>query len=471
MILVIGVGAMVLHGPGGRGPAPAAHRLTRRDASAGHRGDHAVVRAGAHPPAQRGAQPAGARDPQLHLEPLHVLPGVQGQRSRRCGRSRRCWPTWTRWPRPRRCCAAAASDAVREGLVPRRGVPGVAVPAATARARCFLQDADPCAVKPEKLAAVIRRVARALPDGRARDHLRARERRWRGARRSTSRCSSTPGLTRVHLGLESGADEVLMAIDKGCTSGDLIAAGEKVLARRPRALLLPDAGAGRARGGRRARRGLRPRDPRGGGGRARRAPAGRAPAHGRRGAGHAARPSARRRASSCCPTTSRSRRSCATCSSSSGTPASSCAPTTCSTCCRSWRARCRATADASSRCSTSTWAGRATSRRAFAVGVRLGIFRRLADRDDPGRRRAARRAVRRLSRSRAPTNCCRPPRRSARASSDACRPRAARGRSGRRRSRRCPAPRSPVRYRCTVGPTAATSSSTRRRGERLDAAM
>ena len=40
--------------------------------------------------------------------------------------------------------------------------------------------------------------------------------------------------------------------------------------RRPRALLLPDAGAGRARGGRRARRGLRPRDPRGGRGRARR---------------------------------------------------------------------------------------------------------------------------------------------------------------------------------------------------------
>jgi radical SAM superfamily enzyme YgiQ (UPF0313 family) len=37
------------------------------------------------------------------------------------------------------------------------------------------------------------------------------------------------GLTRVHLGLESGADEVLMAIDKGCTGGDLIAAGENVV--------------------------------------------------------------------------------------------------------------------------------------------------------------------------------------------------------------------------------------------------
>jgi hypothetical protein len=37
------------------------------------------------------------------------------------------------------------------------------------------------------------------------------------------------GLTRVHLGLESGADEVLMAIDKGCTSGDLVGAGRKVL--------------------------------------------------------------------------------------------------------------------------------------------------------------------------------------------------------------------------------------------------
>ena len=37
------------------------------------------------------------------------------------------------------------------------------------------------------------------------------------------------GLTRVHLGLESGADAVLMAVDKGCSSGELIAAGENVV--------------------------------------------------------------------------------------------------------------------------------------------------------------------------------------------------------------------------------------------------
>ena len=35
------------------------------------------------------------------------------------------------------------------------------------------------------------------------------------------------GLTRLHLGLESGADEVLQAVDKGCSSGELIAAGRR----------------------------------------------------------------------------------------------------------------------------------------------------------------------------------------------------------------------------------------------------
>ena len=127
----------------------------------------------------------------------------------------------------------------------------------------FLQDADPCAVKPEKLAAVIRRVRERFPTV---ERVTTYGRASTLARRAPEDLAllADAGLTRVHLGLESGADEVLMAIDKGCTGGDLIAAGEKVLRRRPRALLLPDAGAGRARGRRRARRGLRPRDPRGG---------------------------------------------------------------------------------------------------------------------------------------------------------------------------------------------------------------
>ena len=92
----------------------------------------------------------------------------------------------------------------------------------------FLQDADPCAVKPDKLAAVI---------GRVRERFTAVDRVTTYGRASTL-ARRTPeqlellrdaGLTRVHLGLESGADEVLMAIDKGCTSGDLVTAGENVV--------------------------------------------------------------------------------------------------------------------------------------------------------------------------------------------------------------------------------------------------
>ncbi len=92
----------------------------------------------------------------------------------------------------------------------------------------FLQDADPCAVKPEKLAAVIRRVRERFP---AVERVTTYGRAATLARRTAEQLALLvdAGLTRVHLGLESGADEVLMAIDKGCTSGDLIAAGENVV--------------------------------------------------------------------------------------------------------------------------------------------------------------------------------------------------------------------------------------------------
>ena len=93
---------------------------------------------------------------------------------------------------------------------------------------CFLQDADPCAVKPEKLAAVIRRVRERFPTV---ERVTTYGRASTLARRAPEDLAllREAGLTRVHLGLESGADEVLMAIDKGCTSGDLIGAGGKVL--------------------------------------------------------------------------------------------------------------------------------------------------------------------------------------------------------------------------------------------------
>jgi len=88
----------------------------------------------------------------------------------------------------------------------------------------FLQDADPLAVKPDKLAAVVTRVRERFPTV---ERVTTYGRASTLARRTAAHLGMLrdAGLTRVHLGLESGADEVLMAIDKGCTSGDLIAAG------------------------------------------------------------------------------------------------------------------------------------------------------------------------------------------------------------------------------------------------------
>jgi len=91
----------------------------------------------------------------------------------------------------------------------------------------FLQDADPCAVKSEKLAAVIRRVKERFPSvERVTTYGRARTL----ARRSPDhlRLLREAGLTRVHLGLESGSDVVLQMVDKGTTADELIQAGTQV---------------------------------------------------------------------------------------------------------------------------------------------------------------------------------------------------------------------------------------------------
>ena len=92
----------------------------------------------------------------------------------------------------------------------------------------FLQDADPCAVTPDKLAAVIEHVRRAFPTvtkvttyGRAATLARRRP--------AELALLAAAGLTRVHLGMESGSDEVLARVDKGCTAAQLVTAGRQVL--------------------------------------------------------------------------------------------------------------------------------------------------------------------------------------------------------------------------------------------------
>jgi hypothetical protein len=117
--------------------------------------------------------------------------------------------------------------AIREGLVPSEAYQ-VALFLGDGARTCFLQDADPCAVKPEKLAAIIRRVRERFPTiERVTTYGRASTLARRAPEHLTMLRQA--GLSRVHLGLESGADEVLMAIDKGCTSGDLVGAGVRVL--------------------------------------------------------------------------------------------------------------------------------------------------------------------------------------------------------------------------------------------------
>ena len=119
------------------------------------------------------------------------------------------------------------TGAIHRGLVPREAYQ-VALFLQDGARQVFLQDADPCAVKPEKLARVIRHVKARFP---AVTHVTTYGRASTLARRTAEQLALLvdAGLTRVHLGLESGADEVLMAIDKGCNGGDLIAAGENVV--------------------------------------------------------------------------------------------------------------------------------------------------------------------------------------------------------------------------------------------------
>ncbi len=92
----------------------------------------------------------------------------------------------------------------------------------------FLQDADPCAVAPATLAAVIEHVRRAFPTvtsvttyGRAATLARRRP--------PQLALLVAAGLTRVHIGMESGSDDVLARVDKGCTAAQLVAAGRRVL--------------------------------------------------------------------------------------------------------------------------------------------------------------------------------------------------------------------------------------------------
>ena len=123
---------------------------------------------------------------------------------------------------------AACRVAVRRDEVPDEAAQ-VALFLADGGRSAFLQDADPMAVPPAKLAEIVRRVHQRFP-GLERVTTYARAATL--ARRSADglREVREAGLSRVHVGLESGADAVLERIRKGCTAAQAIEAGRKTLA-------------------------------------------------------------------------------------------------------------------------------------------------------------------------------------------------------------------------------------------------
>lgn len=123
---------------------------------------------------------------------------------------------------------AAYRLAVRDDEVPPEAAQVALFLAAGGRS-AFLQDADPCAVPPAKLAEVVRRLRERFP---TLERITTYARVSTLARRSAEdlRVIAEAGLTRVHVGLESGADAVLERIAKGCTAAEQIAAGRKTVA-------------------------------------------------------------------------------------------------------------------------------------------------------------------------------------------------------------------------------------------------
>ncbi len=123
--------------------------------------------------------------------------------------------------------AGGSLTALRSGAVPPEAYQ-VALFLRDGARSVFLQDADPCALATSRLAGVIEHVRGAFPTvtrvttyGRAATLARRRP--------SELALLATAGLTRVHVGMESGSDEVLARVEKGCTAAQLVAAGTQVL--------------------------------------------------------------------------------------------------------------------------------------------------------------------------------------------------------------------------------------------------
>ena len=93
----------------------------------------------------------------------------------------------------------------------------------------FLQDADALAIKPADLAGILAHLRERFPSiERITSYSRARTIYRR--KQSDLDTLKAAGLDRIHIGLESGSDEVLKLVDKGSTKAIQIEAGLKVKA-------------------------------------------------------------------------------------------------------------------------------------------------------------------------------------------------------------------------------------------------
>ncbi len=79
----------------------------------------------------------------------------------------------------------------------------------------FLQDADSLAIRPERLLPVLERLRERFPSV-DRVTVYARSRTLCARTRDQLRTLRAAGLTRIHIGVESGSDRVLELVNKGC---------------------------------------------------------------------------------------------------------------------------------------------------------------------------------------------------------------------------------------------------------------
>lgn len=93
----------------------------------------------------------------------------------------------------------------------------------------FLQDANSLLLKPDELVKVLEKLRSVFPrvtriTSYARSHTLAR------ISDADLGALAAAGLDRIHVGLESGSDEVLRRVKKGCTKEEHVVAGRKVVA-------------------------------------------------------------------------------------------------------------------------------------------------------------------------------------------------------------------------------------------------